>query len=163
MCTPSSSSAGRLALLAVAVAAAACQRSDDPPDVQAARAAVTRYNERLPTAFRTRDVSMLGDAASEAEADRVSTVIAGLTARGEVMIARLVRTRVERARLQDDGLALVDTDELWEYEHRPIAFADREAPRKARRYRMQYQVGRSGSGWRVLSARVVDEKDPSAS
>src|SRR5512133_38313 len=88
------------ALCALAIlGGAGCQRASDPPEVQGARAAVARYNDRLPAVFRTRDQSLLGDAATEAETDRVGAIVAGLASKGEVMIARLVDTRVVSARV----------------------------------------------------------------
>ncbi len=159
-CTRSCCSSGVFGLSFAALLALACQRPEDRPEVQAARAAVFRYDERLPAAFRAQDQSLLGDAAGEAETDRVGAVIAGLAKRGEVMIARLVDLRVERAHVKLEDLVVVDTVETWRYEHRRAKEPDRPVPPKERTYRMSYQVGRRGTGWQVKSATTSEETTP---
>ncbi len=146
--------AAALALLG----AAGCQRVADPPEVQAARAAVARYNDRLPAVFRTRDQSLLGDAATEAETDRVGAIVAGLASRGEVMIARLEDTRVVSARAESPARAVVETVETWRYEHRAASAPERPVRAQERTYQMTYAVGLHEGGWKVEHAAVEAER-----
>jgi hypothetical protein len=118
---------------------------------------VARYDDRLPAAFRSRDQSLLGDSASEAETDRVGAIIAGLASRGELMIARLSDLRFERARVQSPEQVVVETVETWQYEHRLATDPDRPVASQARTYRMSYQVGRHRGAWQVEHAAVNDE------
>ena len=146
-----------VAALAVALCAAACQRQPDPPEVQAARAAVQRYDDRLPAAFRAQDQALLGDVATEAEADRVGAIIAGLARRREVMIARLVNLRQVNARAQSPEQVVIETVETWEYEHRPATDPERALTSQERTYEMTYQVGLHDAVWKVEHAAVRAE------
>ncbi len=138
--------------------AAGCQRASDPPEVQAARAAVARYNDRLPAVFRARDQSLLGDAATEAESDRVGAIVAGLASRGEVMIARLEDTRLVSARAESPTQATIETVETWRYEHRAASAPERAVRAQERTYEMTYAVGLHDGAWKVEHAAVRAER-----
>lgn len=118
---------------------------------------MARYDDRLPAAFRSRDQSLLGGSASQAEADRVGAIIAGLASRGEVMIARLSDLRVERARVQSAEQVVIDTVETWQYEHRSANDPGRPVAAQERTYEMSYQVGLHRGVWQVTHAAVNDE------
>lgn len=150
----------RVAAIALVVAGAGgCQRPSDPPEVQAARAAVQRYDDRLPAVYRTGDLGRLGDVASEAELTHVGAIVAGLAARGEWMSARLVDLRVAKARLTSPSQVLVDTVETWRYEHRTLSDPERPTTGRERTYEMTYQVGLHEGVWKVEHAGVDAERE----
>ncbi len=155
MCTRASSERRpprAVTILLLALAAAACQRPNDPPEVQAARATVLRYNDRLPLAFRTGNQAVLGDVAEEAEAGRVGALVTELASRGQVMFARLLDLKIESAKMLGPNAVLVETAEAWTYEHRKLDDRDRPVEPARVTYRMSYQVSRESGAWRVQVA-----------
>lgn len=151
----------RAAALAVLVAAG-CQREAEAPDAYAARTAVTRYNQALVEAFRTRDQERLAAVASEAERSRVGAIIAGLLVQGRVMLARQTEERVEKVVPRGPDLFEVDTVESWAYEHREATSPEAQAPRKTLTYAMAYEVRRTGDAWVVQHAETREERQGAA-
>lgn len=150
----------RGAVVALALALAACQRERLPPDEHAARTAVVRYNEALVLAYRSGNAAPMRDVALPAEVDRVDSTIRALAAEGRYMEARQVESRVVGVTVnpRPDGVTLVETVEAWEYEHRALDARDRAAPAKRAKYRLVYDLVRRDG--RFVVHRLVEHELP---
>ena len=133
-----------------ALAGTACSKADDPLRI------VRTYNEAVILAYRTGDISKLGDVAGEREARIVSVLITTKRGAGLVLEATLESVEVRHFERTGPDSLLIETAEKWRYYDRPLKPGSAPGQVIEAVMKVQYESERTGSIWKVTKVKVLE-------
>jgi hypothetical protein len=145
---------GRRTLLVISAAlifaGIACTGNDEALKI------VRAYNDAVIMAYRTGDTGRLPAVAGEREARVIGVLIATKRSAGLVLESSLEHLDVVRFDKTSPGAALVETRERWRYYDRPLKPGGAAGQIIQAEMKVQYTCERTGSVWRVMNVKVLD-------
>lgn len=134
--------------LALALALGGGCAAPDPQE-QAVQHVVVRYNAALAEGFRRMDMNALSSVATKDQATSEYYQMAALGEGKVQLIASLTDIRFTSTRITGDAKAVVETEEIWDYQQVSTETSAVVRVEKDVRYLLRYDLVREGGRWFV--------------
>jgi hypothetical protein len=142
-----------LALVALAVAASALLAGCSAEDAlrEEAQATIERYAELLADGFAEMDMGVLQPVATVEQAQEEYTLMAALGEGDIIMFSEPVEIEIVGISEAADGRLIVDTREVWDYEHVTLSTSETVRAEEGVVYELRYTLVSGPEGWLVAS------------
>jgi ARC6-like, IMS domain len=139
-----------LALLAGSPMACTPSAQRQADDSAAITAALEVYLPRLGQVYVDGEIEALRPYAAEKEMARIQALVQNLVDQGRYLEPVFKNVTIESIRTWNNSNAFVTTLEVWDVHMHALGSGQVLAEDRDKDYRVQYQLKRDASGWRVL-------------
>ena len=125
-------------------------------DAAAVTNTVRAYNDDLARAFAEMDMNELSGSATQRQAEEEFSLMAALGEGRLRMLATLVRIEFGDVRFPAEGIAQVDTTEIWDYDHISLDTSETVRAERNVTYSLRYDLVLQGDRWLVDAVTSLD-------